>query len=280
MSVLMRVATGAVVLGTAAYVLDKSIYTVPGGHRAVIWDRFRGILDRVVPEGTHFRIPGLQNPHILDVRTRPLVIATVTGTKDLQTVNLQLRVLSRPSIDHLPKIFKSLGPDWEERVLPSLGNEVMKAVVAKYDADRLLSLREEVSRAVRDEINARAREFNIVLEDVSITHLTFGREFTDAIEAKQVAQQEAERSKFVVMKAEQEKKAAIITAEGESEAARLISDALARSGAGLIEIRRIEAARDIAASLARNPKVSYLPGATGGAGGSSNILLAVSTPSS
>ena len=69
----------------------------------------------------------------------------------------------------------------------------------------------------------RASEFNIILEDVSITHLMFSKEFTTAIESKQVAQQDAERQKFVVLKAEQEKKAAIIRAEGEGEAADLIS---------------------------------------------------------
>lgn len=55
--------------------------------------------------------------------------------------------------------------------------------------------------------------FNIALDDVSITNLTFGREFTAAIEAKQVAAQDAERAKFVVEKAEQDKRSAIIRAQ-------------------------------------------------------------------
>lgn len=59
----------------------------------------------------------------------------------------------------------------------------------------------------------RAANFNIALDDVSITSLTFGKEFTAAIEAKQVAAQEAERAKFVVEKAEQDKRSAIIRAQ-------------------------------------------------------------------
>lgn len=59
----------------------------------------------------------------------------------------------------------------------------------------------------------RAANFYVVLDDVSIKHLTFGKEFTRAIEAKQVAAQEAERAKFVVEKAEQEKKSAVLRAE-------------------------------------------------------------------
>lgn len=70
-----------------------------------------------------------------------------------------------------------------------------------------------VSREIRRILHERAADFNIALDDVSITNLTFGREFTAAIEAKQVAAQEAERAKFVVEKAEQDKRSAIIRAQ-------------------------------------------------------------------
>ena len=56
-----------------------------------------------------------------------------------------------------------------------------------------------------------AQQFGVVLDDISITHLTFGREFTAAVEAKQVASQEAEKAKFLVEKAEQVKTASIIS---------------------------------------------------------------------
>ncbi|KAK2111721.1 Prohibitin-1, subunit of the prohibitin complex (Phb1p-Phb2p) [Saguinus oedipus] len=91
------------------------------------------------------------------------------------------------------------------------------------------------------------------------THLTFGKEFTEAVEAKQVAQQEAERARFVVEKAEQQKKAAIISAEGDSKAAELIANSLATAGDGLIELRKLEAAEDIAYQLSRSRNITYLP---------------------
>lgn len=94
--------------------------------------------------------------------------------------------------------------------------------------------------------------------------MTFGKEFTKAVEEKQIAQQEAERARFVVEKAEQERQANVIRAEGESEAAETISKAIAKSGDGLIMIRRIETQKDIAQMLARNPNVAYLPGGSAG----------------
>lgn len=162
-------------------------------------------------------------------------------------------------------------------MLPSIGNEVLKAVVAQFDAAELITQREAVSNRIRSDLTKRASEFNIALEDVSITHMTFGREFTKAVEDKQIAQQEAERARFIVEKAEQERQANVIRAEGESEAAEAISKAVAKSGDGLIQIRRLETQKDVAQMLANNPNVTYLPGggkAEGGQGGSGgNFLL-------
>lgn len=233
-----------------------------------MYDRIQGILDKPVSEGTHVRIPWFQTPNLMDIRTRPRSISSVTGTKDLQMVNISLRVLSKPDTEQLARIFKNLGPDWDERVLPSIGNEVLKAVVAQYQAEQLLTQRDQVSAAVRNDLTKRAAEFNILIDDVAITHLSFGTEFTRAVEAKQVAQQEAERARFVVMKAEQERKAAVVRAEGESEAARLISEATKTAGQGLIELRRIEAAREIASTLSKSRNVVYLPGGN-------NMLLGI-----
>jgi len=249
--------------------LQASLYDVPGGYRAVMFDRFSGVKDKAIGEGTHMLVPWLQRAILYDCRIKPRNITTTTGSKDMQMVSITLRVLSRPDVNHLSKIYQNLGLDYDERVLPSIGNEILKSIVAQFDAAELITQREVVSSRINADLLHRAGEFNIKLEDVSITHLSFGQEFTQAVEAKQIAQQDAERAKFIVEKAEQERQAAIIRAEGEAEAAAVISKSLAKAGEAFVALRKIEASKAIVTSLANNPNVSYIPSGEG------NVLLNV-----
>ena len=173
-------------------------------------------------------------------------------------VDIGLRVLTRPDAAALPEVYRRLGMDYDDKVLPSIVTEVVKQVIAQFNATALLTQREQVSRKIKEQLSERAREFHIILQDVSITDLKFGREFELAVERKQVAQQEAERARFIVDKALQDKLSIIIKAQGEATSAEMIGLAAAQNP-GFVQLRRIDAAREVAQIVAEGENVVYLP---------------------
>jgi prohibitin 2 len=212
---------------------------------------------QVYNEGLNFNIPWFERPIVYDIRTRPVNLQTLTGSKDLQMVTIGVRVLHKPDPNNLVWIYRHLGMNYDERILPSVMNECAKAVVARYNANELLTKRDEVSASISAELSQRCGVFHVLLEDVAITHLAFSPEYAKAVEAKQVAQQDAERAKYVVLGAIQEKKTIITKARGEAESAELIGTAVKRNP-GFMKLRRIDAAKEIADIVSGSGNKVYL----------------------
>lgn len=119
----------------------------------------------------------------------------------MQAIKISIRVLFHPEVDKLDAIHNNLGQNYEQKVLPAICNEILRTVVAQFSANQLLAQRDQVSDRIRSLLQERAAHFNIIIDNLAITDLTFMREYLEAIEGKQVAQQDAERAKYEVEQA-------------------------------------------------------------------------------
>jgi len=268
-------------------VVNNCFFTVDAGEAAVMQNEFdvpglctKGVEPEIYGPGLHVKLPYIQSPFVFETRTGIFEIAAAqsTRTSDQQQVNIKLRVLCRPEVEQLPFIFQTYGQQhvYKNVALPGRYRNVLPSVVARYTAEDLIVRREEVSLAVSAELKRECEQVcKIIVEDVAIVDCQFSREWQESVEAKQVAQQDAEREKFIVMQNEQKRRLQVVYSEAQSEAGQIINDAMKlNNGEALLQLRQIEAARDIAKTMSKSGNVSYLPGADGSSDGTNMLLRA------
>lgn len=232
-------------------------FIVKPGDRAIIFNTLSGLKNKVYAEGLHFKIPFIEVAEYYDIKKRRISIpATNAASKDLQDVKVELSFLFNPMPDKLLTIRQTLGreKEYEGQVFPSIPKEVIKAVIAKKTAEEIITQRDDVSNQIKEELIKRLAENNIEIQEVALSGIEFSKTFAEAIEAKQVAQQKLFAAKF-------EKDATITKAQGQAEAARIINQASQHSPA-FIELRKIDAQKEVAKTLATSKNVIYLPSNT------------------
>jgi regulator of protease activity HflC (stomatin/prohibitin superfamily) len=211
-------------------VMESSYRSVPAGYRGVLLQF--GAVQRVLPEGINFIIPFAQDVDLMEVRTQKAEAEAAAASKDLQVVKTNVAINYHVNPTTVGLLYKGVGTDYADRIIHPAVQETLKAVVAKYTAEELIRLRDQVKSEVDTGLASRLAVYNIVVEQggVSLTNFDFSNEFNQAIEAKQVAQQSAEKQKYVLAQAQMEAQTAITKAKGEAEANRIKAGALNTQG--------------------------------------------------
>ncbi len=127
--------------------------------------------------------------------------------------------------------------DIVEKIINPAIEEVLKAVMARYTAEEIVTKRGEVKAGVDSMLTNRLHDYHIVVDDISLVHVNFSDKFSDAVEAKQIAEQEAKRADFIALKAAKEAEAQVNLAKGEAEVNRLLHENLTEE---ILERRAIE----------------------------------------
>jgi regulator of protease activity HflC (stomatin/prohibitin superfamily) len=208
-------------------ILSKFFVIVNAGERGVLM-QFGKVQEQVLGEGLHVIVPTVYSVKKLSVRVQKQEISAEASSKDLQDVFTDVALNWHIIPDEANAIFQQIGDEREVvvRIIDPAVEEVLKAVMAKYTAEEIITKRGEVKAAVDEFLTLRLLTYHIAVDDISLVHVHFSERFSDAVEAKQIAEQEAKRGEFLALKAVKEAEAKVNLAKGEAEVQRLLQDNL------------------------------------------------------
>jgi regulator of protease activity HflC (stomatin/prohibitin superfamily) len=197
-------------------------------------------VNRVVPEGIHFKLPFIEDIVRMSVRVQKTTTKTEAASHDMQIVHTTMVLNYGLQPDKVGETYKTIGVnrDVSEKIINPSVEESFKAASARYTAEELISRREALKTEVRNYLRDRLAPFGITVVELSITDFQFSPEFNKAIESKQTAEQLALKAKRDLDRIKVEAQQKIATAQAEAEALRIQRQVIS---AELIRLRQIEA---------------------------------------
>lgn len=213
----------------ALFGLGMFTMTVPAGSEGVVFDSLQGgVQQGVRHEGLQMKLPW-QYIQVFDMRTQKYTANASAASKDLQVVQANVALNYHLMHDTSESVYKNIGIEYEERIIHPAVQESVKAVTAKYNAEELIVDRELVKQQIQDLLATRLAGYNIVVEQISITNFDFSVEFNAAIEAKQVAAQNALQAQYKLQQVQVEQQQKVATAQAEAQAKILQAEGDANS---------------------------------------------------
>ena len=222
----------------AVIFLGSSFVVIPAGHTGVALT-FGKVEDNVLQEGLHFKVPFVQKIVVVDNRIVKLDVNTEAFSKDLQTITTVVAVNYHVGKESSQTVYKNVGMGFEDVLITPAVNEVLKAVTAKYTAVELVSSRAEVSMLLDEGLNEKLNNYGIFINELNIINWDFSEEYINAVEAKQVAEQNLIKTRteqeqaLVIANTEAQKR--VIAAEAEANEIKVLAEANAESNRILTE---------------------------------------------
>ena len=216
----------------AVIFLGSSFVVIPAGHTGVALT-FGKVEDVVLQEGLHFKVPFVQKIVVVDNRIVKLDVNTEAFSKDLQTITTVVAVNYHVGKENSQTLYKNVGMGFEEVLITPAVNEVLKAVTAKYTAVELVSSRAEVSMLLDEGLNEKMNAYGIFINELNIINWDFSEEYINAVEAKQVAEQNLIKTRteqeqaLVIANTEAQKR--VIAAEAEANEIKVLAQANSES---------------------------------------------------
>ena len=210
---------GVVTIIVVAILISLScMANVPTGHTGVL-TTFGKVEDNTLEAGLNFKAPW-QSVVKMDNRVQKQTTDLMCFSSDIQEVSMKYTVNYQISSKDAMTIYKTIGVEYYNNIIVPNITEAVKTSVAHYNAEALVSGRSELSQVIQDDLTARLAAYNIIVVSASIEDMDFTDAFTNAVEAKQVAEQNK-------LKAQTEAEQKVIEANAAAEIKRVDAEAAA-----------------------------------------------------
>ena len=224
-----------ILFGIVVLINIMSFFTIVNpGERGILMQL--GNLKTVYEPGLHFQMPFINNVVIVDVQTQKYEDVVDAASKDLQSIEGTVALNYHVDPGKVDVLFREVGLNFSERIIGPVIQESVKSVTAQYTAEELITKRHVVKGDIFTAMQERLKNYNIIVDDVSIVNFNFSEEFNKSIESKQTAVQNALRAENDLRRIEIEAKQTIETAKADAESIRIQGEAL-KQNAGLVQLK-------------------------------------------
>lgn len=233
-----KIASSAVIGIIALIIIFGTFGTIGAGERGILL-QFGAVQDKVFGEGLYVKIPFVQSVVKMDVKTQKDEVPASASSKDLQMVTSKIALNYHPAPDSVNKIWQEVGKNYNIRIIAPSIQEAVKATIAKFTAEELITKREEVKEQIKENLTKRLLENSIIVDEFNIIDFSFSEAFNIAIEAKVTAEQLKLKAERDLERIRIEKEQKISEAEGKARAIQIEAQAL-MANPKVVELRWIE----------------------------------------
>lgn len=200
--------------------LFASITTVPTGYVGVK-TRFGQVQNDTIQEGLNFKLPFIEKIVKIDCRTQKIEYTMEASSKDLQKIS-NIKIAVNYSVDKQKAniLYREIGKDFDTVIIEPSIYETMKSAIANYTAEELITKRQEVSTMAQETLTNKLQEKGINILALNLIDLSFSDEFDEAIEKKQIVEQQTQQAQYELEKAKIENEKKIENAKAEAEVMR------------------------------------------------------------
>lgn len=236
--VIIGVIIVALVIGLTLFFASTAI--VPTGHIGVV-TLYSKVQEKYLDAGFHIVKPFVEDVHSIDIRTQKYQGIVEGSAKDLQIVNVTMSINYQIKPEKASELYAKVGKNYDDTILNPALQSGLKAAIAKFTAEEMITKRSEVANDITEELNSRLEEYFLITA-VNLENIGFTDEFNKAVEAKTTNQQkaEAEKAQLEIIKVQNEQK--INTAEAEAKVRELQSQSVTEKS---LEQLRLEIQREM-----------------------------------